>query len=203
MKIQIINVRDSSPKLTQQYLQQIAAWHFHAWGEITGRPLTTFERDITKQFNEKKAEYFIAVEETNGECLGTISLKQRNMEDEYPDHGWGPWFSGLYVREQNRHQGISAMLGLKAALLAQKNDAVSIYYFTHNLDLADFYNKLKGEEVKAFPKNQYTYLGKPILVYRAKPEALVKILETYLKKIDLTSNQALPENKNNLLKAKL
>jgi hypothetical protein len=200
MKIKIKNLRDLPAEAAEQYLQQIAVWHCSAWGSITNKPLADFERNIKKFFREKKAEYFIAVDEETNESLGTISLKPRNMEDEYPDYGWGPWFSGLYVREQNRHQRISAMLGLSAAQLAQKNNVVSIYYFTHNLALADFYNQLQGEDIKPFMDQQYKYLGKPILVYAAKPENIVKLLQAYLVKNPPPVNQTL---KDDSLRAKL
>ncbi len=198
MKIKIKNLRELPLEAAEIYIRQIAAWHHSAWSGITGKPLADVERDIHKIFRAKQAEYFIAVDEDTNESLGTIGLKQRNMEDEYPDYGWGPWFSGLYVREQNRHQRISAMLGLGAAQLALKNKAVSIYYFTHNLALADFYNQLQGEVLKPFMGQQYKYLGKPILVYAAKTENIVKLLETYLAK-----NPAVTPVESQELRAKL
>jgi hypothetical protein len=102
------------------------------------------------------------------------------MEDEYPDHQWGPWISGLYVREQDRHRGISVMLGKTVAELACKKNISKIYYFTHNHDLATFYNKLQGFPIKPVVGGHFSYRSKPILVYAAAPLALVNLINEYL-----------------------
>src|SRR5579872_7272652 len=98
MRIQIINVSDEhvSSEMVKRCIEQIALWHYQEWGEIAGKKQIEFQASIEMHLKNKTAEYFVAVDTDtqNQQMVGTISLKERNMEDEYPDAKWGPWLSG-------------------------------------------------------------------------------------------------------------
>lgn len=180
MKIQIVNVNDVASDLAKSYLTQIATWHYQAWGSITHKQLSEFETSIYEHYKNQDTEYFVAIDMESHAVVGTMSLKNRNMEDEYPDQKWGPWLSGLYVREQDRYRGISAMLGKKLAECAGKKHIPRIYYFTHNQELSSFYNKLGGTQLKTVAGDNYCYRNKPILLYSADLANLVRVIDEYL-----------------------
>jgi GNAT superfamily N-acetyltransferase len=186
MTIEILNLNSIPDIARQSYLQLIATWHHSAWGSITGQSRQDFENSIRNQLQAKSADYFIALDSATRQPVGTLSLKIRNMEDEYPDYKWGPWLYGLYVREEARKQGISAMLGITAIQIAADRHMPHVYYFTYNHPLAGFYQQLQGEQIKPIFSGEFSYRKKPILVYRAEPAKLLKLLEEYLLKTGTT-----------------
>jgi GNAT superfamily N-acetyltransferase len=185
MNIVILDIRKiTDDLLAKKYLEQIAAWHHSEWGNLTDQNLQQFINSVLTLFNHKGAEYFIAVDQDSKQMVGTLSLKKRNMEDEYVDYGWGPWLSGLYIHPDYRHRGISAMLGkivIERALLDSKKYS-TLYYFTHNHNLADFYNQLKGMVIKPAFGGEYTYRKKPILIFKANSVDIAKAIDGYLQK---------------------
>jgi GNAT superfamily N-acetyltransferase len=189
MPIEILNLNSVPESTKETYLTQIAVWHHSAWGSITGQSKQDFINSVRNQLMAKSADYFIALDTATQKPLGTISLKNRNMEDEYPDHRWGPWLSGLYVCDEARKQGISAMLGTTAIQAAQDRKQPYVFYFTHNHDLASFYHQLQGEQIKPAISGTFSYRNKPILVYRAEPAKLLKLLEAYLSKTGITKTK--------------
>ena len=100
---------------------EIARWYHDEWGELFS-PATAsdFERDIKEKasLNVPVPHLYIAME--SSELVGVVELKFRENVN-HPDYVH--WLGGLYVRSENRGQGVAARL---VEFVTQKYSALGV-----------------------------------------------------------------------------
>src|SRR5262245_4642283 len=101
MHIKIESLANLSKSDIVKFGLHISKWHFDSWGKIAGGTQPDFFQEIIFALKQSTATYFVAIDTDSGECVGVISYKQKNLQDDeqLKNKHWGPWFSGLYVRE--------------------------------------------------------------------------------------------------------
>lgn len=95
-----------------QYSGMLARWYFHEWGRFYGQKTIGDIEDSARARAQRNRLPLALVATHRGEPVGTVSLKEQDMEGV---HGYSPWLASLYVREDYRKKRVGA--GLVAACL--------------------------------------------------------------------------------------
>lgn len=126
--MQLINLRENP-----QAIPQIAQWHALF-------PQKT-EADFAAELEESLAgdsipQTWLLLDEYNNIC-GTGSLLLRDMNT---NHQLSPWLANIFLRPENRGQGLGRFLVQQLMHEAQQREVPVLYLFTE--DQQSFYQKL-------------------------------------------------------------
>ena len=111
-------------KQKPEYLDQVAIWLYHEWGEKTeGSSLQVVKEKLKTFINiDTLPINFILLEE--GNLVGTFNLM---LSDPPTRKDLSPWFGSLYVEPNYRNQGIGTFL-LKSAVSKAKEFGIQKLY---------------------------------------------------------------------------
>ena len=107
----------------------LAKWYFDEWGYIEkGNTLDNVTEKLHSYLHIDAIPLIIlAIDE--GEILGAVQLKYREM-DIYPEREH--WLGGLYVSEKHRGNNIAEKIILKVISVAKKLGVKTLYLQTEN-----------------------------------------------------------------------
>ena len=131
--MQLINL-----KLHPQAIPEIAQWHFDEWHALfPERTLADFAAELAEslQSNDIPQTWLLLDEQQN--VCGTGSLLLRDMNT---NHQLSPWLANIYLRPENRGQGLGRALVLQLMQQARERGVSVLYLFTE--DQQSFYEKL-------------------------------------------------------------
>jgi GNAT superfamily N-acetyltransferase len=112
------------------FIERVASWYFHEWGDVPGNSLeATVERITAKVRSAGPPLHVIAHE--SGELLGVAQWKRHEM-DEFPS--FENWLGSVFVSPQHRGTGIGAQLCLAVADIAKARGVAKLYLQTEALD---------------------------------------------------------------------
>lgn len=155
--------------LIDSYISTIAKWHFNEWGKYkTEVSLTDWVANLHQSL-KKGTKIFVAVDKKMT-LLGSVSLKQSNMENKFPD--FFPWLSGLYIDEPYRGKDVSKKLLQRLAQELIDTNTPAIYVFSHQLDMASYYMRFGFEEVRSSDGKKFYYKNAPIVILKSDSKVL-------------------------------
>lgn len=118
----------------ENFLMQLAQWHHDEWLHLNpGATLSSrLQRYQASLETVALPEIFVAYNEST--LLGSVTLDKEDMDTR--SH-LTPWLASLYVKPDNRRQGVASLLIKYVVRYAKENDFKNIYLFTE--DQTDFY----------------------------------------------------------------
>ena len=128
---EIFNLKDEP-----ENLEKLASWHQDEWsylnpGENLAVRITRMQSYLNNEFIPST---FIAKDKT---LLGSAAIVSQDMKTEPP---LTPWLASVFVRPENRKQGIGRKLVLHVMTQARKEGIDILYLYTP--DQVSFYSKL-------------------------------------------------------------
>ena len=128
---EIFNLKD-----VPENLEKLASWHQDEWsylnpGENLAVRITRMQSYLNNEFIPST---FIAKDKT---LLGSAAIVSQDMKTEPP---LTPWLASVFVRSENRKQGIGRKLVLHVMTQARKEGIDILYLYTP--DQVSFYSKL-------------------------------------------------------------
>ncbi len=128
---EILNLQDEPENLAK-----LASWHQDEWSYLNpGENLTArITRMQSHLNNELIPSTFIAKDKT---LLGSAAIISQDMKTDPP---LTPWLASVFVRPENRKQGIGSRLVLHVMTEARKEGVNILYLYTP--DQVSFYSKL-------------------------------------------------------------
>ena len=128
---EILNLKDEPENLAK-----LASWHQDEWsylnpGENLAARITRMQSHLNNEFIPST---FIAKDKT---LLGSAAIVSQDMKTEPP---LTPWLASVFVRPENRKQGIGRKLVLHVMTQARKEGNDILYLYTP--DQVSFYSKL-------------------------------------------------------------
>ena len=131
--MQLINL-----KLHPQAIPQIAQWHFNEWHALfPERTLADFAAELAESLqSDDIPQTWLLLDEQQNVC-GTGSLLLRDMNT---NHQLSPWLANIFLRPENRGQGLGRALVLQLMQQARERGVSVLYLFTE--DQQSFYEKL-------------------------------------------------------------
>jgi len=128
---EIFNLKDEP-----ENLEKLASWHQDEWsylnpGENLAGRITGMQSHLNNEFIPST---FIAKDKT---LLGSAAIVSQDMKTEPP---LTPWLASVFVRPENRKQGIGRKLVLHVMTQA-RNEGIDILYL-YTPDQVSFYSKL-------------------------------------------------------------
>lgn len=177
MKIKTYLLSDFPAEKTSVFIEQIAHWHYNEWGKYKREiDFTTWHENIIASL-KRGTKIIIAVDE-NQNLVGSVSLKQTNMDNLFPT--FTPWLSGLYVEKNSRGKQVSTLLMQKLTEEVKNQKSNAIYVFTHDLSLENYYKKFGWEIMHPLSGEHYIYKNAPILLFKGDVETIFKIINKSL-----------------------
>jgi GNAT superfamily N-acetyltransferase len=133
----------------------LANWYFDEWGHLRkGNTLAKVAEKLYDYLNTDKIPLIVLAID-DGEILGAIQLKYREM-DIYPEKEH--WLGGVYVSENHRGMGIAKNMIRKVISIATEFGVYKLYLQTERLD-GGLYRYLGWQ-----PIEQVNYRGVNVLV---------------------------------------
>lgn len=119
-------------------IPQIAQWHFDEWHALfPERTLADFAAELAESLqSDNIPQTWLLLDEQQNVC-GTGSLLLRDMNT---NHQLSPWLANIFLRPENRGQGLGRNLVQQLMLEAQRRGVSVLYLFTE--DQQSFYEKL-------------------------------------------------------------
>ncbi len=139
----------------QDAVPTVAKWYFDEWGfEDEKRTLETEINDLKESLNKRKIPLTI-VASLEGEIIGTAQLKWKEMSI-FPDRKY--WLGGVFVREENRGNGIAAQMVKELTRAARSILIKQLFLLTERLD-GGLYGKMGWQGIE-----RVNYMGSEVLV---------------------------------------
>ena len=120
-----------------EFIPQLADWLFEEWGSILGEENPDARIKKLKAHLNRDELPIAWVAHSNGQLLGTASLRAHDLEGR---EDLTPWLAGVFVGAQFRHQGIGAALCEAVEEAARLRGIATLYLFT--LDRRAWYSRL-------------------------------------------------------------
>ncbi len=118
----------------------IASWIYNEWSFLYAGKTRRYVEDFLRERLHKKKLPITLVASLRGKPVGTVSLKESDLETR-PD--LTPWVTSLFVVERFRGKGIGARLMDAVELKAARLGIKKLFLFTADPDLATrFYSRL-------------------------------------------------------------
>jgi len=123
-------------ELAKSYAEQLANWHHNEWLHLNpGATLSTRLQRYNQSIKSNELpKIFVATVEN--ELLGSVTLDKEDMDTRAY---LTPWLASLFVKPENRKQGVASLLIEYVIQYAKQHDYKNIYLFTE--DQTDYYQR--------------------------------------------------------------
>lgn len=132
---------------------EVGEWLSEEWSQL---PIHDYLDTVPRGNEPDEALPRVLIAERKGEIVGTASLLGEDMETR---PGLGPWLGCVYVRSDQRGNGIGTLLIERAEALAESLGIRTLHLFTD--DCTGLYTKLGWSAVE-----QADYEGKPVTIMK-------------------------------------
>jgi predicted N-acetyltransferase YhbS len=128
-----------------QFVPIVCDWFHEEWSYLNPSRTEQQLYDVVESRLTKGVIPTILIATENNELVGTVTLRNDEVEEETTLY---PWLSSLYVAKNRRHKGVGELLTKACIEEANKNGFDKLYLFTDKEKLKKWYMKMGWKDLK-------------------------------------------------------